>query len=234
MRINLQTLIVCFIPVLYIAGCGSAEVEVKTGTEDDKPKKLGTVDDRGKCEVGEGEEEDEIDVNQDDVMDVRKVYKVVDNEQILLCREADLNYDGKKDIVSFYSMEGQLTRDEADLDYDGNFDIFTFFENGAIVRQELDTNGDGVIDRLRFVTAGQTYRIEGDANNDGMIDYWEYYDNGTLARVGYDLDADGNADRWDRNDAAEQEAPAEQEASADEEASAEEEAAAEGEDKEGE
>ena len=79
------------------------------------------ADDNGRCEGGADREISEYDTSGDDYPDVRKVFLVVGTGRlsrlVLICREADLNGDGTKDIVRYYSDEGRPTREEADRDW---------------------------------------------------------------------------------------------------------------------
>ena len=51
-------------------------------------------------------------------------------------KEADLNGDGKVDIVYYFDAEGQVTKETLDLDFDGKVDDTLFFEKGKKVRSE--------------------------------------------------------------------------------------------------
>jgi len=197
--------ILAFIAVC-LAGCGGAKAEAEDGTgakSQEKAEKLGAVDDVSRCEVGEGRRESLVDLNQDEVADVRKVYQKIATGETLVCREADLNFDGVKDIFYFFDLETRPKRDEVDLDFDGSIDIITIYDNGKVAKQELDTNSDGMVDRVRFLQDGVPTRMEGDTDGDGRVDYWEYYEAGRVLRVGMDTDGDGRADNWSRDDAAE-------------------------------
>lgn len=193
--------------------CGGADVKVKGkagrgAAEGD----LGRFGEASRCEVGEGMRESLVDLNQDDVADVRKVYAKGPDGEWILCREADLDFDGLKDIFVFFEESGYPKTDEVDLDYDGTIDIVTTYVDGKVVKQEIDTNSDAVIDRVRFMDNGLPSRLEGDTDGDGKVDYWEYYDAGRLIRVGMDTDGDGRADNWNRDEEGpEAEAEAEEE-----------------------
>ncbi|MBX3245932.1 MAG: hypothetical protein KF901_01980 [Myxococcales bacterium] len=166
-------------------------------------------DDRGRCEgEGPGFEVSEYDTSGDDWPDVRKVFRTVGEGRmarlILICREADLNGDGIKDVVRFYNDEGRPMREEADRNFDGQMDELTFFERGHIVRQEIDTTGDGRIDTKIFFENGRPVRGERDLSGRSTAqrwtpDTWEYYEEGRLVRVGVDVNGDGRVDRWDRD-----------------------------------
>jgi hypothetical protein len=160
------------------------------------------ADDGRRCPVEEHLIEESLDTSGDNVADVRKVYRSegegADRRKILLCREMDLNHDGRKDIVRFYNDEGRPLREMADGDFDGQIDGITFFEDGRVVRQELDRNHDGRPDETRHYARGQLLRVERDDNGDGQVDVWEHWNEGNLLRIGYDVDGDQVADFWHR------------------------------------
>jgi hypothetical protein len=185
---------------IFALGCGGAKSE--TSTSDDAAKKDGKlqrIDDRSRCDT-EGRIESLVDLNQDDTPDVRKVYISTNDSKVLICREADLNFDGIKDIFMFFDERGQITSDEIDLDYDGKIDIISTYAKGKVMKQEIDTNSDGIVDRVRALENDLPVRVEGDTDGNGQVDYWEYYAAGRLMRVGYDEDGDGRADRWLRDE----------------------------------
>lgn len=178
-------------------GAGSRSGKGKTGHAAGR-KGLGSMDEGARCEAKDGRES-LVDLNQDDVPDVRKVYKTVGDNEVLVCREADLNFDGVKDWFVFFSDTGQITRDEADLDFDKGIELITTYAKGKAVKQEYDTNSDGLVDRVRYLQDGMPIRLEADRNGDGKVDEWEYYQDGKLVRVGTDDDWDGKADSWWRD-----------------------------------
>ena len=159
--------------------------------------------DRGRCDR-QGREVVDQDTDGDGAGDVRKVYVRVTRPggqavQVMVCREIDLNHDGVKDVVRYYTDEGRPLREEADRDFDGRIDAVNFFEGGLVVRREIDSNHDGRVDGWTYLDRGVPTRGERDANGDGRKDHWEYYENGRDTRVGEDLDGDGRVDRWFRN-----------------------------------
>ena len=166
-------------------------------------------DDQGRCDTeGSRIEVSEYDTSGDDHPDVRRVFRRVGDPPltrlVLTCREADLNADGIKDVVRYYNDEGRPLREEADRDFDGTMDIITFFQDGRIVRQEQDTNADGRVDTKLFYERGEMVRTERDlagrsTPNTWQPDRWEYFEDGRMVRMGTDLDGDGNVDRWDRD-----------------------------------
>lgn len=202
---------VCSFAVLF-AACGAAEPDPVTrpGATGTEPSSGGEVADGGQCMPdGPGYEVTEYDTSGDNTPDVRKLFKIVGEGSlarlVLVCREADLNGDRRKDIVRLYNEEGRPLREEADRDFDGRIDEVTHFTNGLVALREVDTSGNGTIDTKIFYEAGVPVRAERDMSGRSTVavwqpDRWEYYTDGRTARVGTDLDGDGKVDRWDRDD----------------------------------
>ncbi len=195
--------------------CGGGDDDrssARRGGDDTAGGENRPAEDGGRCDTsGEGREISEYDTNGDEHPDVRKVFITIGEGRlarlVLVCREADLNGDGVKDVIRFYNDEGRPLREESDRDFNGQVDAVTLFERGRIVRQELDENGDGRIDAKIFYDNGRPQRAERDLAGRSTAtqwhpDRWEYYEEGRLTRMGTDLDGDGGVDRWDR-DAAE-------------------------------
>ncbi len=170
----------------------------------------GVINDQGRCSTDDPNNEvSEYDTSGDEVPDVRKVFRRMGDpgaiRLVLVCREADLNADGVKDVVRHYNDEGRPLREESDRNFDGQMDELVFFEDGRIVRVEQDMNGDGRVDTKVFHEEGRPVRAERDmagrsSPNAWRPDRWEYYDQGRVVRVGTDLDGDGTVDRWDRDE----------------------------------
>jgi len=112
-------------------------------------------------------------------------------------KEADLNGDGRVDIVYFFDADGVVTKETLDLDYDGKVDDTLYFEKGKKVRSEKDLDGDGRVDTWSYFDGNEKLvRKERDVKGTGKVDYWEYWENGAIDRIGEDLDGDGQVDRW--------------------------------------
>lgn len=166
-------------------------------------------DDQGRCDTNQPDREvSEMDTSGDSYPDIRRVYRRVGNPPlirlILACREADLNGDGIKDVVRYYSDEGRPLREEADRNFDGTMDIITFYQDGRIIRVEQDNNADGRVDTKLFYEDGEVVRTERDlagrsSASNWHPDRWEYFEDGQMVRMGTDLDGDGAVDRWDRD-----------------------------------
>jgi hypothetical protein len=150
----------------------------------------------------------EYDTSGDAKPDVRKVFLRVGEgtlaRLVLICRESDLNADGNKDVVRYYSDEGRPLREESDRNFDGRMDEITVFQEGQILRQEFDNTNDGKVDTKIFFDKGKALRAERDLNGRSSAerwqpDRWEYFEEGRMVRMGTDLDGDGKVDRWDRD-----------------------------------
>jgi hypothetical protein len=208
-----------FIFVLAIlVGCGGDERanerpgNLTEGEERSRAMSGGTQrpEDATRCTYDERIHElSEYDTSGDQWPDVRKIFLRVGDPPavrlVLICREADLNADGVKDVVRYYTDEGRPLREEADRNFDGQMDEILFFEDGRIVRIEQDTAGNGRVDTKIYYEDGAPSRAERDMGGRSTAtnwqpDRWEYYENGRMIRMGNDLDGDGRVDRWDRDE----------------------------------
>ena len=207
----MKYLTLCLLSLLVV-GCGSKSAEPVTspGAQPAEPTSGGEVADAGRClPDGPGYEVTEYDTSGDNTPDVRKLFKIMGegslSRLVLVCREADLNGDRRKDIVRLYTDEGRPMREEADRDFDGRIDEITEFTDGRITLRQVDTSGDGMIDTKIFYEAGEPVRAERDMKSRSTVaewrpDRWEYYDEGRTVRIGTDLNGDGKVDRWDRDE----------------------------------
>lgn len=151
----------------------------------------------------------EFDTSGDDTPDVRKVFlrlgTLSDLRLVLICRESDINADGVKDVIRYYTDEGRPLYEEADRNFDGRMDELAFFENGRLARRETDVDYDGRIDTKVWFASGAMVRSERDLNGrstptEWRPDRWEYFEDSRMVRMGTDLDGDGSVDRWDRDE----------------------------------
>jgi hypothetical protein len=193
------------------SACAGTTQETKTaeGTADSLDLK-GVGGER--CDASKPQREiSEYDSSGDGKPDVRKVLlsigEGVDARKVMICREADVDGDGRKDVIRYYDDNGRSLREEADRNFDGKMDLAVIFQNGKIVRKEVDENGDGKIDTRIFFEKDLPMRAERDLSGrstetEWKPDRWEYYENGVMVRMGTDLDGDARVDRWDRNAAA--------------------------------
>jgi hypothetical protein len=197
------------LPAALLVSCGGS-----TANESTEGLVYGTVQSdrvRNVCDASADDREaNEYDTTGDNIADVRKVFRRFGaggtTRLVLICREADLNGDGTKDIVRYYTDEGRPLREEADRNFDGRMDTITFFDSGSVAREEVDTDFDGKVDLKVFFSAGAAVRAERDTAGRSTADAWradrwEYYTEGRVVRVGADVDGDGVVDRWDRDEA---------------------------------
>jgi hypothetical protein len=198
---------------LALIGCASKSADPVTspGSSQTETTSGGEKADAGRCMPnGPGYEVTEYDTSGDDTPDVRKLFKIMGegslSRLVLVCREADLNGDRRKDVVRRYNDEGRPIREEVDRDFNGTIDEVTHFTNGRITLREVDTSGNGTIDTKIFYEAGLPVRAERDMEGRSSVttwqpDRWEYFSEGRMVRIGTDLDGDGKVDRWDRDEA---------------------------------
>lgn len=173
----------------------------KTGTPGSPGGEGGMQVDQSRCDP-RGKQVVQADTNQDKKPDVTKLYETREvngqKTQMLTCKQVDLNYDDRVDIVYHYDQNGLISFEEFDLDFDGRFDLWTYYQGGKKVREEMDTNYDRRPDFTKYFEGDRLVRVERDTNNDGRVDEWQYYENGKLDRIGYDTTGSGRADKWDR------------------------------------
>jgi hypothetical protein len=169
---------------------------MKVGQDD-----FGAKFDRSRCD-DRGKQVVSLDANGDGKPDVIKLFLPghQDGNQIqqLVCKQTDLDFDGKMDLVQYYGTSGELLMDEYSMDYSGKFNGRTFFQDGKKVRAEKDMNFDGKPDYFEFYEGGRLVRVERDRNGDGRVDEWQYFENGRLDRIGFDTTGSGRVDKWER------------------------------------
>jgi hypothetical protein len=196
------------------AGCGASKSDKAKGTtaaKSDRSASLPSDAQGGESHCSatdERYETSEYDTSGDERPDVRKIFLRIGDgalaRLVLVCRESDLNADGNKDVIRYYSEDGRPLREEADRNFDGKMDQLTVFQEGQILRQEFDSQGDGKVDTKIYFDAGKPLRAERDLQARSTADRWqpdrwEYYEEGRVVRMGTDLDGDGKVDRWDRD-----------------------------------
>jgi hypothetical protein len=190
------TLVWAMASLTAVVGCAETQKPTATGGPSNAP----TVD-RSRCDRA-GKREVAYDLNRDRRPDVWKLFVQVreggQTLEALVCKEADLNFDGRKDYWAYYDEKGNLTLEELDMDFDGKIDFVRVFQQGRLVREEMDTDHDGRIDLWKYYEGDALARLERDTKGNGKIDYWEYYEGGVLDRIGLDKDGDGKVDVWER------------------------------------
>lgn len=140
--------------------------------------------------------EQQIDLNGDEIADVFNFYRERSEANRLLVRkEVDLNWDGKIDVRSWFTDDGQIEKEEMDGDFDSRVDWIDHYNGGRRVMSEIDTDYNGAMDLFKYYEGGNLRRKERDSTGDGRIDFWEYLDDdGKVLRTGRDLDGDGVMD----------------------------------------
>ncbi len=187
----------------FAVGCGSTQKtvgspgsELKVSNED-----FGAKFDRSRCD-DRGKHVVSLDASGDGKPDVIKLFvqSSQDGQPVnqLVCKQSDLDFDGKIDLVQYYGQNGELFMDEYSMNYSGKFNGRTFFQDGKKVRAEKDMDFDGKPDYYEYYEGGRLVRVERDRNADGKVDEWQYYENGRLDRIGFDTTGSGRVDKWER------------------------------------
>jgi hypothetical protein len=148
------------------------------------------------------------DVSGDGKPDVWNYYKETADpddptavRRVLVKKEADLNFDGTRDIVREFDLDGLLFREEADLDYDGHVDQVNLYEKGVLAEKQIYRSGGRKIFIWKFFKDGKMVRLHRDQNNDGRPDYCElWYAGEKLSKKGWDKTGDGECDYWENAD----------------------------------
>ena len=121
-------------------------------------------------------------------------------KRVLFKKEADLNVDGRKDIVRLFDDEGLLTHEEADLDYDGEIDQVNIYEKGILTQKHI-YRGNKQVFIWKFFEEGKMVRLNRDDSGDGRPDYCElWYAGEKLSKKGWDKTGDGECDYWENAD----------------------------------
>jgi hypothetical protein len=143
--------------------------------------------------------EHQVDVNQDGYADLITLYATEAGGEVITCKQADLNFDGRLDAFIHYGPGGEVVREQFDTDFDGRIDVGRYYEQGKLVRDELDLNQDGYVDTWRIYDNGRLVRIETDRDADGRPDMFTYYVGKQIDRIGYDTTGDGKVNTWDHD-----------------------------------
>lgn len=173
-----------------------APAEARAARGNDQLQAL--VIDDARC-VSAGKRVSQIDLNHDEFADLITVYANTDKGEIVGCKQADLNFDGRLDAFYYYGPEGEIEREQFDLDFDGRIDLGRYFEGEIVAKDEQDLDLDGAVDTWRFYDKGRIVRMETDRDADGRPDMFTYYVSERIDRIGYDVNGDGKADQWDHD-----------------------------------
>lgn len=202
---------ITWIAAVLLVGCGGGNGDgpgaVGPGIQAPRNADGTIANDRGLC-VFKGQKDMEVSETAGPGAiqpNVRRVWKTFgvgsDQRRVLVCREADTNLDGYKDVVRMYNEEGQSKEERADTNYDGKIDTWNVFASGRLAEVRLDKNFDGEPDEWKIYNKGKLSRVKRDTNFDKKPDTWEMYRKGRLERMGVDLDGDERVDRWDHDTA---------------------------------
>jgi hypothetical protein len=108
----------------------------------------------------------------------------------------DANNDGRADLIMVMEGGREVCR-AADLDFDGKVDVWTYFDaSGKITRREFDYDRDGAIDEIQIFAAGQIVEKQRASTLAHRIDTWEKYTNGKIVSAERDANGDGRIDQW--------------------------------------
>jgi hypothetical protein len=143
--------------------------------------------------------EHQVDVNQDGFADLVTLYASETTGDVIACKQADLNFDGRLDAFIHYTAQGDVSREQYDTDFDGRIDMGRYYELGKLMRDEIDLNQDGFADSWRVYDDGRLVRVETDRDADGRADMFTYYAGKQIDRIGYDVNGDGKVDTWDHD-----------------------------------
>jgi hypothetical protein len=215
-----RLLLVEFSIAALAAGCGGQQrPEMATPGSDSRNSnsEFGAQFDRSRCD-DKGKQVVTLDANGDGKPDVIKLFETSaqDGHTVhqLVCKQTDLDFDGKIDLVQYYGPNGELFMDEYSMNYNGKFNGRTFYQEGKKVRAEKDMDFDGKPDYFEFYEGGKLVRVERSRKGDGKIDEWQYFEAGRLDRIGYDTTGSGRVDKWERSPEGGAEAPVAQESGA--------------------
>ena len=112
-----------------------------------------------------------IDANNDGRADLT----IVSEAGHLICRAADLDFDGRVDVWTYYDAAGNISRREFAFDRDGSVDEIQIFVGGQLAEKQRASTLAHRIDTWEKYSAGRIVSAERDSNGDGRIDqWWEY------------------------------------------------------------
>ena len=142
------------------------------GLQAGPPRLAAAADGVGRCDAGsEDREYSSYDTSGDGLPNVRKVFLRVGHgdlaRRILICRQIDLNGDGRADVTRYYDDEGAVLQEDADRDFDGRVDLSIDFQDGRMVQWEFDRDRNGWTDGRVFYAHGQPQRAEHDRSRAG-------------------------------------------------------------------
>lgn len=180
------------LPSYVLWGCGGSDAA--TPTDKTPANEVATAPPlkHEPCEDSQGRVET-VDINNDGKPDIRRIVDKGSGRE--LCRIADLNHDGKAEIISYYDAQGDLRRREASYETGDAVSAIEYFQGGKLVRRELDTTGQRKVDTTDTFdpATGKRVKRERDTNGDGKVDQWWTWDGDKLS-IDQDKNFDGQPD----------------------------------------
>ncbi len=117
----------------------------------------------------------------------------------LIRKEADLNFDGRIDIVRLFNDKEQLVEESVDLDFDGKNDSVTYYENNVVKTKDFFQGDREVVFIRKVYASGKLAEVRRDDDRNGVFDYCEvWYEGVKMLRHGKDLNGDGDCDHWEQ------------------------------------
>ena len=111
-----------------------------------------------------------------------------------VCRAADLDFDGRVDVWTYFDAGGNVSRREFDYDRDGAIDEIQIFAGGQIVEKQRASTLSHHLDTWEKYTGGRIVSAERDSNGDGRIDQWWDYKSADCPLIHSDIDGNGQPD----------------------------------------
>ncbi len=111
-----------------------------------------------------------------------------------VCRAADLDFDGRVDVWTYFDPSGNVLRREFDFDRDGAIDEIQLFAGGQIVEKQRASTLSHHLDTWEKYAGGRIISAERDANGDGRIDQWWDYKTADCPIIHSDVDGNGQPD----------------------------------------
>ncbi len=193
LRLTLVLAAAAVLPTYVLWGCGGSEAASASGDKT-AAAEVATAPPlkHEPCEDSQGRVET-VDINNDGKPDIRRIVDKGSGRE--LCRVADLNHDGKAEIVSYYDAQGQLRRREASYETGDAVSAIEYYEGGKLIRREIDTTGQRKVDTTDTFdpATGKRTKRERDTNGDGKVDQWWTWD-GDKVQIDQDKNFDGQPD----------------------------------------